>query len=175
MQICLIVSVRCVRVAPPPPPKPTARGSPPRASLPAAAAAPRAIRPAGRPVERLAYTRTQAAQALGISRSTFNRRVLPLLETVEMPWGTQLIPADELERLLAEQRRRARTHSRRPARPPGRPATLAPELVDHIRSQRAAGKTLAQIARDLNRDGTPTAHGGKQWWPSTIRAILQRT
>ena len=38
-------------------------------------------------VERLAYTRTQAAEALGISRSTFNRRVLPLVETVEMPWG----------------------------------------------------------------------------------------
>jgi hypothetical protein len=38
-------------------------------------------------VERLAYTRTQAADALGVSRSTFNRRVLPLIETVAMPWA----------------------------------------------------------------------------------------
>src|SRR4051812_21634818 len=59
-------------------------------------------------VGRLAYTRTQAAQALGISRSTFDRRVLPLMETIEMPWGTRLVPVDELERLLAEQRRPAR-------------------------------------------------------------------
>jgi hypothetical protein len=46
-------------------------------------------------VERLAYTRTQAAAALGVSRSTFDRRVLPLLETIEMPWGTKLIPVDD--------------------------------------------------------------------------------
>ena len=31
--------------------------------------------------------RTQAAQALGVSRSTFNRRVLPIIETVERPRG----------------------------------------------------------------------------------------
>ena len=53
-------------------------------------------------VERLAYTRSQAAEALGLSRSTFSRRVLPYVETVEMPWGTKLIPVDELERLLGE-------------------------------------------------------------------------
>jgi len=56
-------------------------------------------------VERLAYTRTQAAEALGVSRSTFDRRVLPLLETVEMPWGAKLIPVDELHRLITERRR----------------------------------------------------------------------
>jgi predicted DNA-binding protein (UPF0251 family) len=57
-------------------------------------------------VERLAYTRTQAAEALGVSRSTFDRRVLPLRETIDMPWGTRLIPIDELERLVAEHRGR---------------------------------------------------------------------
>jgi hypothetical protein len=54
----------------------------------------------GHAVERLAYTRTEAAHALGISRSTFNRRVLPYIDTIEMPWGTKLIPFDELARLL---------------------------------------------------------------------------
>jgi Recombinase len=124
-------------------------------------------------VERLAYTRTQAAEALGISRSTFNRRVLPYLETVEMPAGTTLVPVDELERLLAERRRPPRER-RRPSRPPGRPRSLAPAFVERIRAERAAGKTLAQIARDLNASGTPTAHGGRQWWPSTVRTILAR-
>jgi response regulator of citrate/malate metabolism len=37
-------------------------------------------------VVRLAYTRSQAAEALGISRSTL-RRLLPYLETIELPWG----------------------------------------------------------------------------------------
>ena len=77
-------------------------------------------------VERLAYTRTQAAEALGVSRSTFDRRVLPLIETVEMPWGTKLIPVDELERLIAERRRPVQ----RPVQPAkrGRPQAISPDL-----------------------------------------------
>lgn len=122
-------------------------------------------------VERLAYTRTQAAKALGISRSTFDRRVLPYLETVEMPWGTKLVPIDELERLVAEQRRTPRQRVRS-ARPAGRPRSLAPAVVERIHADRAAGKSLAQIARDLNASRTATAHGGRRWWPSTIRAVL---
>jgi hypothetical protein len=124
-------------------------------------------------VERRAYTRTQAAEALGISRSTFNRRVLPYIETVEMPWGTKLIPVDELERLVSEWRRPPRERAR-PSRPPGRPAVLPPDVVKRIRAERVAGKSLAQIARDLNASGTPTAHGGRQWWPSTVRMVLAR-
>lgn len=121
-------------------------------------------------VERLAYTRTQAAEALGISRSTLNR-LLPFLETVELPWGTKLIPVDELQRLLRERRRAARR--RREPVPRGRPRTLPPELVQQIWVKRAIGKSLAEIARELNASGTPTAQGGRQWWPSTVRAVLR--
>jgi hypothetical protein len=123
-------------------------------------------------VERLAYTRTQAAEALGVSRSTFNRRVLPLLETVDMPWGARLVPVDELERLLAERRQPA--PESRPSPILGRPTALALTIIDRIAAERADGKTLAEIARRLNADGTPTAHGGSQWWPSTVRAVLAR-
>jgi hypothetical protein len=122
--------------------------------------------------ERLAYTRTQAGEALGISRSTFNRRVVPYIETIEMPWGARLIPVDELERLLAERRRSARERPKPVT--PGRPAAVPPEVVDRIRAERAAGKSLRQISRDLNASGTPTSHGGAQWWPSTVRAVLRR-
>jgi hypothetical protein len=124
-----------------------------------------------REVVRLAYTRTQAAQALGISRSTL-RRLLPYLETIELPWGTTLIPVDELERLVDEQRRAARSPTARAVR--GRPPRLAPDIVERIRAERAAGKSLRQIAADLNAAGTPTAHAGKRWWPSTVRAVLLR-
>lgn len=123
-------------------------------------------------VERLAYTRSQAAEALGLSRSTFDRRVLPYVETVELPWGTRLIPIDELERLLGELRRPPR--ERPEPTMPGRPRVVAREVVEQIHAERAAGKSLARIARDLNTDGTPTAHGGSQWWPSTVHAILRR-
>ena len=125
-------------------------------------------------VERLAYTRTQAAEALGVSRSTFNRRILPLVETIEMPWGARLIPVDELQRLTTERRRRARAQAQ-PAADPGRPATLALRIVERIRAEHAAGRSLGQIARELNTDQVPTAHGGAQWWPSTVRAVLRRT
>jgi hypothetical protein len=123
--------------------------------------------------DRLAYTRTQAAAALSISRSTFDRRVLPLIETIEMPWGTQLIPVDELERLLAEHRSGARRQITPPARR-GRRAAVPPNVVERIRSEYAADKSLGEIARELNADKVPTAHGGRQWWPSTVRAVLLR-
>lgn len=121
-------------------------------------------------VERLAYTRSQAAEALGISRSTL-RRLLPYVETIEMPWAGKLIPIDELERLVADRRRAA---ARRPTARPGRKPSVAPEVVERIRKERAAGKSLGTIAADLNNDRTPTAHGGARWWPSTVRAILLR-
>lgn len=123
-------------------------------------------------VERLAYTRTQAAQALGIGRSTFTQRVLPYVETVETPWGTKLIPVDELERILAEWRRAARPRPR-PQRTT-RPGAVAPDVVERIREARAAGLSLRQIADRLNADHTPTAQGGVRWWPSTVRSILGR-
>jgi hypothetical protein len=91
-----------------------------------------------------------------------------------MPWGARLVPADELERLVAEQRRPPRERTP-PTAQPGRPTALAPHLVDRIRAERTAGKSLAKIARDLNASGTPTAHGGRQWWPSTVRAVLRRS
>jgi hypothetical protein len=123
-------------------------------------------------VDRLVYTRTQAADALGVSRSTFDRRVLPLLATVDMPWGTRLVPVDELERIVGERRRPRR--GRAQAAPPGRPTAVPDELVRHIQAQHARGKSIRQIARDLNASQTPTAHGGRQWWPSTVRAVLRR-
>jgi Recombinase len=122
-------------------------------------------------VERIAYTRSQAAQALGISRSTV-RRLLPYIETIEMPWGAELIPVDELERIAAERRRTARPRLELATR--GRKAVVPPEIVRRIHHERSAGKSLRQIAANLNAARIPTAHGGERWWPSTVRAVLQR-
>jgi hypothetical protein len=123
-------------------------------------------------VERLAYTRSQAALALGISRSTL-RRLLPYVETIEMPWGGKLIPVDEIER-LARERRRAAVAARRPKCRPGRKRCLCAEVVEKIRTERSGGKSLRQIADALNGADVPTAHGGTRWWASTVRAVLER-
>jgi Recombinase len=122
-------------------------------------------------VERLAYTRSQAAQALGISLSTL-RRLLPYIETIKLPWGTSLIPVDELERLAVERRRTARPRLEPATR--GRKPAISPEVVRRIHHGRSAGKSLRQIAADLNSERVPTAHGGQRWWPSTVRAVLGR-
>src|SRR5206468_2989598 len=80
---------------------------------------------------------------------------------------------DELERLVAEQRQAAR--ARPPKARPGRKPGVPPQVVEHIRRAHAAGKSFAAIAANLNAEGTPTAHGGRQWWPSTVRAVLVRS
>lgn len=127
----------------------------------------------GEPVARLVYSREQAAQALGVSLATLDRRVVPAIATVKTEWGARLIPTDELERYLAERTEEPRMPRRRPSRS-GRRSTLPTEVVARIRREREQGSSLAEIADRLNRDGIPTGQGGRQWWPSTVRSVLQR-
>src|ERR671925_96069 len=85
-------------------------------------------------VERLAYTREQAAEALGISLATLDRRVVPVIATVETKWGRRLIPVSELERYLAERTGQPRA-DRWPAKRAGRKSSVPPELVERIRAE----------------------------------------
>jgi hypothetical protein len=124
-------------------------------------------------VERLAYTRRQAAEALGVSLATIDRRVVPAIETVKTPWGQRLIPVDELKRFLRSHREAVRGHPVR--RSAGRRPTLPRLVVERIRLEYARGRGLSEIAHALTAEGVPTAHGGRRWWPSTVRAILVRS
>jgi recombinase len=121
-------------------------------------------------VRRLAYSRRQAAEALGVSIATVDRRLVPTVRTVKTPWGQRLIPVDELERFIAEHVEQPRP--RPAARPTGRPVVLPTAVVDRIYDEHQSGKSFGEIARGLTREGVPTAHGGRRWWPSTIRAVL---
>lgn len=56
----------------------------------------------------------------------------------------------------------------------GRPAQLDDEVVARIVRERQEGAGWSAIARALNADGVPTAHGGAQWHPSTVMAVLAR-
>lgn len=55
----------------------------------------------------------------------------------------------------------------------GRPRQLSDEVVGRIVSERSTGSTLQAIADGLNDDEVPTAQGGRQWWPSTVGAVLR--
>ena len=123
-------------------------------------------------VERLAYTRRQAAEALGVSISTIDRHIVPSIETIKLPWGQRLIPRAELVRLLHKYRETPRGSP--PRRAAGRPPTLPRQVVERVRLEYARGRGLSEIARALTDDGVPTAHGGRRWWASTVRAVLVR-
>src|SRR6266545_1199366 len=88
-------------------------------------------------VERLAYTRKQAAEALGVSIATIDRRVVATIDTVKTPWGQRLIPVDELERFLRQHIESA--HPAAPHRPSGRPPSLPASIVDRIGLEYARG------------------------------------
>jgi DNA invertase Pin-like site-specific DNA recombinase len=55
----------------------------------------------------------------------------------------------------------------------GRPRQLPGRVVNRVKREHDQGRTLAAIATGLNEDQIPTAQGGKQWWPSTVRAVLR--
>jgi DNA invertase Pin-like site-specific DNA recombinase len=56
----------------------------------------------------------------------------------------------------------------------GRRSGVTPNIVRRIRRQRASGGTLAAIAAKLNADAVPTAQGGREWYPATVRYVLAR-
>ncbi len=76
-------------------------------------------------------------------------------------------------RLISERTKAALAVLRAQGRQLGRPAVLSPALVSLVRQWRAAGCSLGAIAQRLNEDGVPCAHGGRQWYPSTVRAVLR--
>ena len=76
-------------------------------------------------------------------------------------------------RLIGQRTREALAVKRSQGVRLGRPPALAEKTAALVLRQRARGQTLAAIADALNREGHPTAHGGRMWYVSTIQAILR--
>jgi DNA invertase Pin-like site-specific DNA recombinase len=55
----------------------------------------------------------------------------------------------------------------------GRPQVVSSELAARIRAAHEAGAGWSALARQLNAEGVPTAHGGTKWYPSTVRAVVR--
>jgi DNA invertase Pin-like site-specific DNA recombinase len=79
----------------------------------------------------------------------------------------------QLERRLIGERTRAalavkKAQGVRLGRPPELPLRVRRRIVALHRR----GTGWSAIAEQLNRDRVPTAHGGSQWYPATVRAVV---
>ena len=78
-------------------------------------------------------------------------------------------------RLISQRTRQALAAKRAQGVRLARPPRMSQYAIERIRRERAAGNSLAAIANGLNADRTPTAQGGRRWYPATIRYTLNRT
>lgn len=76
-------------------------------------------------------------------------------------------------RLIGERTREALAAKRSQGIRLGRPPVLPQSVRERVRLAREQGKTFNHIANDLNEEGVPTAHGGRRWWPATVRAAVR--
>ena len=53
----------------------------------------------------------------------------------------------------------------------GRPVNVGAAIRDRILSERLCGDSFRLIADRLTADGIATAHGGRRWYASTVRAV----
>jgi DNA invertase Pin-like site-specific DNA recombinase len=54
----------------------------------------------------------------------------------------------------------------------GRPTVLPADVTERIVAAHQAGASWSAIARQLDADAVPTAHGGVRWYPATVRKIV---
>ena len=76
--------------------------------------------------------------------------------------------------LIGERTREALAEAKASGTRVGRAPSVSADVVSAIEARRREGWTLARIADWLNTDGVPTGHGGRQWWPSTVRGVMRR-
>jgi DNA invertase Pin-like site-specific DNA recombinase len=79
----------------------------------------------------------------------------------------------ELERdLIAERTKAALAVKKEQGVKLGRPVTMAKDVRRRIERMRTRGLGWTAIAERLNKEGVPTAQGGRQWYPSTVRSMF---
>jgi DNA invertase Pin-like site-specific DNA recombinase len=75
-------------------------------------------------------------------------------------------------RLISERTKTALAVKRSEGVKLGRPTSIDAETRALILRLRSEGQTLWGICDELERQGVPTAHSGKTWRPSSLKAVL---
>ena len=78
-------------------------------------------------------------------------------------------------RLIGERTRAALAVKKAQGVAIGRPRSLPAGVVERVTAERRNGRSLQAIAEGLDADAVPTAHGGRRWYASTVRAVLRGT
>ena len=102
---------------------------------------------------------------LGVDLSTPAGEFLASVMASAAQWERRII-GDRTKAALAVRREQGVTL--------GRPPLPKDALGRRVASMRRRGKTLQQIADKLNSEGVPTLRGGREWRPSSVRAVLSR-
>ena len=75
-------------------------------------------------------------------------------------------------RLIGERTKNALAVKRSQGVALGRPRSLPEGVRKRVAQMHSSGASLSAIARQLTEEGVPTAHGGKRWYPSTVKSML---
>jgi DNA invertase Pin-like site-specific DNA recombinase len=100
---------------------------------------------------------------LGVDTTTPSGKMVAQIMMVLAEWEREMI-GDRTKAALNAARARGTKL--------GRPITVTPETVRMIRLLRADGRSYRKIATLLNEQDIPTAQGGRQWYASTVKAMV---
>ena len=100
---------------------------------------------------------------LGLDPTTPTGELVATIMAAVAQWERRAIGVRTREALAAKRSQGVRL---------GRPPSLSAQIVSHILEARDRGIGWSEIARQLNAEGVATAHGGAQWYPSTVRAVV---
>lgn len=84
-----------------------------------------------------------------------------------------LVSLAEFEReLIGARIREGLAEAKRTGKKLGRTQRVPDDIARRVARERELGASLHEIARGLNKDGVPTARGGREWYAATIRGVL---
>lgn len=102
---------------------------------------------------------------LGVDLSTPSGEFLANVMASIAQWERSIIGQRTSEALRAAQARGVQV---------GRARMIPPDVRARIVAERRRGTALSAIASGLNRDGVPTAAGGRKWYASTVQRVLEQ-
>ena len=106
-----------------------------------------------------------SALDIGVDTSTINGELIANIIMALAQWERRII-GERTTLALDQVRARGVTL--------GRPTVHSPEAIAVVTAMRGQGASLRQVARALNDAGVPTAQGGREWYASTVGAVLRR-